>query len=161
MKIESIPENIADIDKLAAVLRAARVGDVVAYFTLEGLVAGVQRRTRYKLDSALRKLLKEDRIVFGCVHNEGIKRLNDSETAIIGDQTRRKIGSAARRGMRKMSCAKPEAMKPDERNRMFANQSLLGAMSNLSRTSAVKDVEKALPHEHMKLMLSRTIEAFK
>ena len=143
-------------------LKKAAVGEVVSYAEMNKIIgANVQLAGRGKMESA-RKMLERERVAFGVIFNEGLKRLNDLECVGTGTQTMTRIKHMATRGARKLACVREfDAMPEAERIRHNALVSTIGAINLFAKEKSIKVIEGSVEKQQAKLPIQRTLELFK
>lgn len=146
-------------------LKLAAVDELVSYKELSVIVRrDVQNEARGILETARRRCMKEDMIVFGTVVNEGLKRLSPSGTIQAGEFFVRHIKKTARKGIATISCLTTEqfnSLSNEEKVMHNTNRSALGILEHISRPSGVKKIEGAVTKEQTALPLAKTLELFK
>jgi len=121
-----IPAISIETQAIISRLRDAKVNEVVTYVELSSLVKRNVQKHRGSLDTARRRLLSDDRRIFGVVLGVGLRLLAAPEAAesISADVTRVRRG--ARRGLRKAQAIDVLKVPQTARAALVARASLLG-----------------------------------
>lgn len=123
-------------------LARVAVGEVVTYEMLaNGVRADVQREGRHALRSA-RRMLEDEKIAFDVIVNVGLRRLTDKELASMGGGAFVRIRGVAARTIRKMECAAVDKLSNDDRVRLHATVSHLGAIQQFSSSPTAARIEQ-------------------
>lgn len=156
--------QLLSVDSKAIYDRLVRleVGEMVTYSELSNLInRNIQSKEgRFHLYTAQRRALNENYMVFGCIRNMGVKRLNDEEIVGTGHHTIGRIRRMSRRGFRVVTAVKefdklPNAVKIQHNT--YA--SLLGAMSLATTEIRVRKLEDRVQVAQCKLSLEGTLKA--
>jgi hypothetical protein len=159
----TIPQLSVDTQLIYDRLCKANPGEVLTYTELSSLIdRDVQGVGRGVLNSARNMALRQNRFVFECIRNEGIKRLDDSAIVESGTDTIQRIRRAARKGALKLSSVKDfNGMNNGEKIRHNALISTLGVISHFSREVNIKRIETKVEEAQDKIPLQRTLDIFK
>jgi hypothetical protein len=148
--------------KLLTDALATAEGTVVTYADLSKIVGAnltTSDRLRSCLNSARRKLVKEQHIHFAVVRGVGLKRITHADV-VERDDTAAKIRRMARRGLRKITAVDYDDLPHSSQVRHQAKVAVLAAIEAVSTKKAVKVIEaKVTPQTH--LPLAATLEAFR
>lgn len=159
---KSIGHISVDAQLLYDKLATLNIGDRLGYAELSKLIGSdVQEDARGRLQTAIRKLRNDDRIVIGTVRGEGVERLDDSGIIGEGDRVIKHIGKAARRGAKIILCVKdfdglPNDMKIKHNSRLSA----LGALAQMSKGSSIKSIEGKVAEKQGKIGMEETLRLF-
>ena len=158
----AIAELSVDTQVIEKRLAQLNPGETVSYGELSKLIdRDVQGPARHVLESARRRLLKDKQMVFDAVWNEGIKRLEDSDIALLGRRALKHIGRTAKLCVRRQACADYESLPVDTRRTMDASNSMLGAIHAVTKPSMTKKIEDKVAQTQARLPIGTTLEAFK
>lgn len=158
---KTIPQLDVDTQLLVKRLLDTKDGDIITYRELSKLIGeNVQTDKRHLLYSAQRILIRDHSIVFGCVMNEGIKRLNAREVATLGSHHIRRIHGEAGRGMRKLATVNVDKLDNAQRIALLTHCSFLGAIRQMSNANRVRRLQGAVSRANERLSLQETLEAF-
>ena len=137
-----IGQASAEVMELVAMLVQTPVGGVVTYRDMTRQIGVDVVARRHLLASARRILMREHRMVFGCVMNEGLKLLDCVEVVDIAPLERRKrIHQQAKLGIRELTTVKYDELPPDKQAAQNVGLALLGALHAGSDRAAVKKLE--------------------
>lgn len=156
-----IGEASVETQMIVKRLLSVEVGELATYQSLGDSIGLADIRERQgAIDTARRILIRDHQRVFGTVVNEGLKRLSDSETAKVGipaiAHIRRTAGTAAK----KIACADYEKLSNSDRITLNTQASLLGAISLVTKTSKLKQLENAVEKASCKLAVGSTLSLF-
>lgn len=132
-------------ETLLSRLQKLDMGDVVTYGELSALIGdNVQTKGIGVLVSARRIAERDFQIVTDTINNIGLKRLTDQEAIKSGHRFRRKVRSAARRGVRRVNAAHFGQL-PDE-YKLLRNMhlSVFGAIDMFTRRHSVEKLGSAV-----------------
>lgn len=162
MATRPIAELSLETQVIVERLGKAAVGDLVTYQELRDLTGlDVQHDGRGVMESARRICQRDSRMVFGAVMNEGLKRLDDQGIVGTGGVTLKRIGRAARRGVRTLGCVKDfDALPESARVEHNMSVSVLGALGQMTKRNKLEQVRLAVSNAQTKLPLARTLEMF-
>jgi len=161
-KKRAIFEPSVDTQVIYTRLKKAEVGDVITYSELNDLIkADVQAGARHILHSARSMAVRDDKIVFDCISNVGIKRLTDEEIMGLPTYALRSIGRKCKRTSRKLHCADWEKMNPADKVKYAASASVLHAIAAVSKPKKIEELKASIPTDTKVLSLGKTLEAFK
>lgn len=140
-----------------------KVGNILTYDTMKGLIKrDVQNDARGAMETARRKALREDRMVFEAVSNVGLKRLDDLGIISVGADYINKIRRYSRKGAQKITCVTDfDALPNEEKIKHNAALSILAVMSHITKNKSLKAVEQRVIDSSEKLPIMKTLEAFK
>ena len=159
---KGIFEISIDTRMLYECLAKSNVGDLISYTQLNEIInQNVQKEARHLMMSARRIARRENQLVFDCVANVGLKRLNDVQ--ICNTETRRMdhIRRTSKEGIRDLACVQDfNALPNDAKIKHNAGMALYGILSELTRISSVKRIEAKVREKHETLTLTETLDAF-
>lgn len=127
---------------LFAFLRTVEAGQTVTYEDMER-VAGCSslRANRYILAAARADLRDEEYIVFEPVMKVGMRRLTESERAVVApDRRRRRSYRQASMGLKEINGIQVAGLSNGERQQFLGHLALLGAIAAVSSARALKRV---------------------
>lgn len=159
---KTIPHASVDTQLLYERLKRAEIGEFIPYQELTATIdRDVQSDGRGYLNTARGMTLRHDRMVFECVSNQGLRRMNDTEIVEGGTSILQRIRRASRRGAMKLASVKNfDALPNNKKIRHNALLSALGAITHFGRESNVKQIEAKVEAAQSKLPLARTLEIF-
>jgi hypothetical protein len=158
----AIPELSVDTQTIERLLWDVPVGDVIDYTTLSAAIGrDVQHRARHILDSAVRRVLRDKQMVFAAVSGLGMKRLDDTGVLGVGTQAVAEIGRKSKRTVKKLACAKYEALTKDGQNQHNVLVSQLGMLAHVTSTSAQKRIAAKVDEAQAKLPVAKMLEAMR
>lgn len=156
---------VASIDAKALADRLAKVpaGEMVGYDELKQIAGcSVQvGRGHGLLTTARRIALRENRAVFRCVHNEGLRRLTDEEvTKVAPDEMRRVTRRKANRTVKELVAVEYDALPADAKIRHNVGLSMAGALTHASSHHTEKRLADACEKASAHLPVSETLALF-
>jgi hypothetical protein len=123
------PENAADVDAIAALLRELSIDATLEYTAISQRIGRNIISHRHLLDAARDKAEEETGSLFDVVRTVGIKRLPASATPDVGLAAIRKVRRAARRSVDRLSSVRVNDLDKDIANKVIAHRSQLGAIA--------------------------------
>jgi hypothetical protein len=158
----AIPELSVDTQTIERLLWDVPVGEVISYETLSKAIGrDVQRRARHILTSAVRRVQREKQMVFAAVNDVGLKRLSDSGVIGVGAQAVVEIGRKSRRTVKKLACAKYEALSKDEQTQHNVLVSQLGMLAHVTSANSQKKLEAKVEEAQAKLPVAKMLDAIR
>jgi len=145
-------------------LKKATVGELITYAELSELIKqNIQQEARKRLDTARKKALREDDMVFATVIGQGVKRISDEENALTtGPSTIKRIRREASRGLKRLAAVKNfDSMSHEAQIRHNMAVCVMGAFRQASHKSRINKIENELHQKNEKLAISKTLEFFK
>jgi|GEM_PF-3330767 len=107
--------------------------------------------------AALKALRAENQIVFGCVENEGYKRLSDAEIMESSNADIAGIRKRAGRSSNKLECADPGTLSLSQRVTYHAISTVLSFMRASTSAKRIKTIERAAATKNGVLDLKETL----
>lgn len=129
-------EISADSTAIAALLRAAKVGELVSYEAMSRAIGRDVSGHRGAISTARKIVLRENGAVFDAVRGEGMRRLNNSELVDSVDRVRMKIRRAAKRSANTLVCVEYDALPADKKIKHNASMSMLAMLSEAASEKA-------------------------
>ncbi len=159
----AIPAISVDAQLLYATLKEVEIGETIGYPALDAVVdRDVRNGAAGVLQTARRRCLNLDQIVFGTVRSVGLKRLGDTEIVDTGQGQLDSIRRRSRRAFKTLTCVASFDDLPAEskvRHNTFA--SMFNVLANITKPGQVKKLEKDIAEARQQLPLARTLESFK
>lgn len=143
-------------------LSQAKVGQTITYDELSTLLGrNVQREARYCLQTACRRLLTDERMVFEAVRGVGMKRLDDVGIVDVGQHYIRRVHNTARRGAKKLMCVQEfDKLPNDKKVEHNASLSVLGMLNHVTKNKEIAKIEKKVEQASGQLPLAKMLEHF-
>lgn len=139
-------------------LEKSAEGEVIPYDELNKLLGrDVRTVARHNVQSAMRHLESRG-MVFSTIRTVGIKLLTDSERVGEGDTGINKVRRCARRAAKRLRFNKFEALSNEEKTRTLTAQSVLGAVTQFTKPTAVKRISESV--ETGVLPVGKTLQLF-
>lgn len=161
---KTIGEISVDARLLYERMKQAQFGDVVEYHELTNIIKrNVQNSGYGAMQTARRRCLNEDMIVFDVIENVGLKRLNPAEIANCGESFVQRAKRVSRKGIRVISAITTDqfsALSNEDKVQHNTYRSVLGVIEHMSKPAAVKKIEGAVAREQAALPLIKTLELF-
>lgn len=157
---KAIPELSVEVRLLTERLRLLEPDEFISYIEMSEVVGQDIQAHRWILSSARNRILRQDGIVTGCVHGEGIKRYVDAQIHSISEamlvSTRRRI----RKTIRQLVAADYDLLSDDEKATHNTHLSILGVLHQFTKPKTIRRIEAAVGQTLEQLPLSKTIELF-
>ena len=150
----------ADTGLLVTLLMETDEGELLTYEEMNQHIGRDVRRNRSHLASAIRIALKEG-AVFGCVPNEGYRRLPPGDVVALSDQARRRQHKIAHKACKQLATVSTERLNDSERRDYYTHLSIQGALAASTRAASVKQVAETVNGSTQQLAVARTLEALK
>jgi len=157
-----IPQISIDALTLYNRIKTMKIGDVIEYKELNALIGRDCQKTRGPLTTARRRAERLDNIVIECVHNEGIKRIDDIELVAVGESGIRHIHRKANKIFTKLGKTDNfEAMPQDKKQRLIALRTLAAFSKDVTKEKRIKVIENSVKTTNELLPVGKTLELFK
>lgn len=161
--INPIPrfQTSLDVKLLSERLRAAKVNDLIGYDELTAILKQDVRsqRGRPKLASA-RRILEREGMIFECVTNQGVKRLDDEGIVKTGAAAVKRVHRASRRATRRLGCANFDRLSRDSQTKHNVNMSILSFLGTATSETSQKRIEAKVQKTSRALASNDLLEAF-
>ncbi len=155
-------EMSIDTRTLYDLLIKANVGDTVTFTAMSEALGRPVQGSEPSLQSALRHAFNQDECAFGNVRTVGYRRLTDAEIVGSGEIETSLIRRRAKKAGKRLSYVENyDKMTPDEKIKHNSYMSIFSALSQITKTSAIKKIEGAVAKHGESLPLAKTLEAFK
>lgn len=150
-----------DSRQIADRLGQLRPGEHVTYEELSRLIGRDVRRFAIScLATAIRQHLREG-VVFAALRGQGIKRLDDAELVGVGDRSLNHIRRHARKSAHKLASFRDfDALPKDDKARVLAMQSALGAVLMFSKPEAIRRLQSGVQKSMKELPIGKTLKLF-
>ncbi len=159
MTTRAIPELSIDTQTLERLLWEVPVGDTVPYSTLsEAIGRNVQQRARHILVSAVRRVLREKRMVFAAVANVGLKRLDDEGVLSVGGEAVHAINRKCSRVVKKLSCVEYDKLPTQGQTTHNVLVSQLGMLKHVTSSPTQKKLEQRIGQAQTKLPVGKMLD---
>ncbi len=107
---------------LAEAFAETEVDEVLTYEEMSTLIGRDVREIRHVIETARRRLLRENGAVFASVRNVGVKRLSPDETVDESESVAKRSRNANRKALRLLGTIEYEKLTGDKRNEYTALQ---------------------------------------
>lgn len=142
-------------------LKAAAVGEVVSFNALSEALGRKVEGDCSNVQSALRRLINIDGVVFDNVRGTGYKRLNDIEIVGTAEREREALRRQAKKAVRRLTCVQHfDALPNDIKIKHNAAVSGFGAIAAMMTPGSMKKLEASVEKASQQLPLAKTLEAF-
>lgn len=157
----AVPQQAMETRLVIERLRKMEMGDFVSHEELreltglhnQGRLCGVAR-------SAINHLLA-DNLRFESVRGKGYKRINDEEIVECGLRDRRRIGRAARRAARKLSCVNLKGLSAAATTALNLAATNLSVLDHFSKEATSKKIEAKVKEASAALPVGKILEFMK
>jgi hypothetical protein len=160
---KSIREVAIDSKLLYQRLAKMEIGDFVSYHELSEIIGrDVQREGRGFLNTARQICQREHEKTFGVIVGAGLKCLMPTEVIGTTNFAIEHIRRTSRKAVKRLKCVGDiEKLTNEDKIKMNANASILGALSVMTRESYIKKIEARVEATREQLPYAKTLEAFK
>jgi hypothetical protein len=136
------PRPDSDSAQLARLLATLAVGEEISYDQLgKAIGRDVQGQARGALETARRKLLRDQRRVFDVVIDIGLRRLNDREIVQTADKARAHIRRTSHKAARTVLCADYEGLDKEMQVKHNVALSIFAVTEMMAGDKAVRRIE--------------------
>lgn len=143
-------------------LKQAAIGEVVSFRALKDALGREVEGSESSIQSAVRRLLKVDGIVFENVRGVGYKRLADIDIVRSSESMRDRLRRGAKRMVRKLACVQNfDALPNDLKVKHNAAMSGFGAVVAMMSPGRMKKLEQKVEQAAAQLPLAKTLEVFR
>lgn len=143
-------------------LAESKIGEIIGYDELSKIIGrDTTNGGRGPLTTARRKAMRENRMVFGTVRKQGIKRLADTEIVESAASDLRRIRKATRRVVERTTMVDFSKLPAKAQSEHNVYLSMFGAIAQMTLASSMKQIAKRVAETHQALPLAKTLEAFK
>lgn len=143
-------------------LKSAAIGQTVTFDELSKELGRKVEGDSSNIQSALRRLVNTDGIVFDNVRGLGYKRLNDVEIVNTSERDREGMRRQARKIVKRLTCVSNfDALPNDMKIKHNAALSGFGAIAAIMTPGAMKKLEASVEQASQQLPLAKTLEAFR
>jgi hypothetical protein len=150
----------AEAALLSQLLAKARMGDIITYASMSDHISADIRTRRHVLTTALNIVRNDHDMVFGCIQNVGIQRLNDREIVLDGKRDLQKIQRTAKRATIKQSKVDFDALTNQDKLKFTAQRGILGALNVLSKPRSLTRLEGTITEAEKAIPLEKTLALF-
>jgi len=163
-KKRSIGELSNDTKLLYMRLKATTEGEIISYEDLAQTIGGRRIQAGDKqaygnLQSAIRKCLHQDSIVFEAIPNIGIKRLGDASIVNSSQSLYDKIHRVTSKIRKKLACVRDfNAMTNEQKIAHHTAMSLSGMLSEATKARNIVKFEKNMADKLRLLSITETIK---
>lgn len=159
---KAIAELSVDTQVIIGLLKKCEVGQMITYASLSQAIGrNVQTAARHITESARDIVQRDYHMVFSCVLNEGLKRLDDTAIVELHRGSTARISRHAARTIRKMSCAEYERLSQSQKVQFNVGVSVLGAIGQITRRKQIATVEKRVTETMDKVAFGKMLDMFK
>lgn len=150
----------ADTRLLIAHLQNATVGQEFTYEALSAVISRPVDGGTAALQTAMRRLMRDKDMVFGCIRGKAIKRLDDRGIVDEGAQASDRIRRAARRSFERMSKAEFSSLPREYQAKFSAHTSIMATLAHMTSSREVERLEKGIPTGKRELPVNETLKMF-
>lgn len=151
----------ADTKIIRSVFDECEIGQLVTYEELTAAIGrDVREFARGSIATVRKALLKERRVVFECVQDQGYMRLNDSEIVASTERDRGRLYRASSRVIRKLGCVSFDKLADSEKVSHTVACAQFGAMQMFAKKSSAKRLEAKAKEESKPIAIGDTLKLF-
>lgn len=157
---QCIPEISVDTRMIIAKLQECKIGEIITY---EDLDKTIGRKTPPGiLNTARKRVLSDNQIVFGTIRKVGFKRLSDSEIVDNSASTFNSIQRATKRERKKLISVDFENLSSSSKIKHSATAATLAVINEIAKPKEQLKLEsKISTNANQKLSMIQALEAFK
>jgi hypothetical protein len=142
-------------------LAQTKVGDVVSYAELSRVISEPVDGSTSSLQTSLRSLLRNERMVFGSIRGVGVKRLADSEIVAASSSDIDGIRRKARKSVMKITAVQNfTGLSPKDQMAHTSRLSIFAVVASMASDQGVKKIEAAVGGRSSELPIAETLKAF-
>lgn len=144
-------------------LKIADINELIKYRELSTIlgVNDVMKECPWYVVSARKRVQKEKNMLFKTIMGIGLKRLDNCEKVLCGDESLQKIKRAAKRGTEKLKCVDTTQLSNEDKTKVFSRYSLLGAISLFTKNETIKGIESEVENKPRFLDYKPDLSQFK
>ena len=160
----AIAELSIDTQVLERKLLTMAVGEMVSYTDLSALIGrDVRNGARHLLQTARKRVQRDNQMVFTPIWGQGLKRLDDTAIAHSGEAARVKMHNISRRTRQKLACVSDfEALPNDAKIAHNVAMSVFGAIEQVTQPKALQKLAAHVTNgKHDALPTAKFLEAMK
>ena len=151
----------ADAKVIRSVLEEKQVGEVATYGEMSTAIGRDVRLHAYAaMRTAMRALQRDKQIVFANVTDVGYQRLNDVGIVDSMEADRKKMARASGRALKKLECAKFEALPPDKQRSHTIAAAQMGALQMFAKATTTKKIGGSLVDPSKPMAIGETLKLF-
>jgi len=161
MNTKTISELSVDTQVLIDRLKKVEPEQLITYAELTSAIGkNVQNGARHLLETARRRLIHDNQILFDVVINEGLKRVQGDQIVAVGSRGVKMIGRQARRTAKKIGCIGDDYHKlsKEQQHRFNGVGTILSFVSHATKEKQVAKISEAASE---KIPMSKALELFK
>lgn len=161
---KTIADTSIDTTTIERFLSQVSVGHTVPYETLTTLIGrDVTGKARHILNSAIRRLRRDQHQAFAAVRGVGVQRLDDVQIASSGQAGVRKITGVCRRSRAVLACVQNfEALPNDAKLKHNVALSVFGAIAHIGQSATMRRIEGVVSNaKHDALPVAKFLGAVK
>lgn len=150
----------SDARLILAHIRKKSVGEVATYDELSNVISSTVNGATGSLRTAMRRMLKDDDIVFAVVRGVGIKRLNDGEIVDESQSYSNAIRRKAKNSFERVSKVDFQKLTTQQQARASAQMSIMATLAHMTKQSTVSKIEARMPTGKQELPINDTLKLF-
>lgn len=150
----------AETRLIIAAMSAMAVGETITYRRLSEVTSRNRRDLRGPIRTAMKRLLRDHDMVFGCVRDVGLKRLDDLEIVRQGAAEIATLRRRALRSVERQLKADFSALPQAEQMRASAHVSIMGAIGQMTREKSVETIAGRIDRGTKEMPVAQTLQMF-
>lgn len=161
---KAIAEISIDSHAIYQRLIKAQPGELITYVELSNIIGrDFQSFGRCNYETASRIALRDNKMVFVAVRNQGIKRLeNEAIPSVIGVNSISKIRRLSKRSAKKIMATNYDALSNESKIIHNTGLSVLGAFMQMTKPKSISVIEEGIKANDLNRMtFAKTLEQFK
>lgn len=142
-------------------LTSMEIGEFVSYDELSQIIGRSIQKHNTFLNSARKKALSHDMMVFDVVRGDGIKRVNDSEKIAIGSNSIKRSRRILNKGLRTIaSIDNYDALTKEDQVKHNTAASIIGSLLVASNKKNIKAVEETVVKSTKRMLVHDVFKMF-
>ena len=134
-------KSSVDTDSLVRVMKEIKMGETITYSEMSNVIGRNVLARRWTITSAINKLRNEYGIVFEVISKVGYKRLDSIGIVQTGSLAIKKIRSAAKVGMKKLSCVDFQSLDVQKQVEHNAKYTVLALVQESTTKKSISKIE--------------------
>ncbi|TAA54614.1 hypothetical protein [Shinella sp. JR1-6] len=141
-------------------LKKIEVGEIITYGRMRDITSLPLSKLRAPLRTATIRAMRDHDMVFGCVRNEGFRRLNDAEIVEDGAANAKSVRRKALRALERQAKADFENLTRLQQAAASAQASILGTVAMMTQPRSLQKVADAVAEGVRELPVAATLSMF-
>lgn len=141
-------------------MRVLSVGETITYGRIKDICGSPHDQVYSAVRTALKRLLRDEGMVFAVIRGVGYKRLNSKEIVEESFSATERIRRASRRALEKQLKADFNELAPQIQAKASATASVLGTIAMMSKPAEIEKLGSKIEQGTRELPFLKTLELF-